>query len=491
MRLVFVTQTVDADHPVLAQTVDLVRALAARCDVGRSSCATPCGRHDLPGNVRLRTFGARDPPRARHRASSRAAAASLLAAAHAAGRGARAHGPALRPARGAAGEAASRPAPPLVHALECRAGRSGLRSASWTSSSASAAARSRSRRRSCTRPATRSTSPASRRSEDAPARRPAAACSRLGRTARWKGYDTMLRGLELAIERGLDAQLELRGPQLTEDEEAHRASWRTSSGARRCCATAFGSRLRLRATRSRTGCADRRRAPQRDPAARERDARQGRLRGGCLRRAGAREQRGARRVPRRPSGRASLPAARRGEACGDAARLRCGRTPTARAGCGSGAPPPRRRGALRRIVGGRGHEDRCRPDPRVTSSPWRSSLLSRRCLPVTATFVRRGRTSSSRAPVADVRAARARGHLSCPARHRRAVARSLPRARAAQRRLRRHRPLEPPLAHGVRGVAAVPDSDHPARLLAGGAVRHAGSAAPVSGASRRRCCSSR
>ncbi len=80
----------------------------------------------------------------------------------------------------------------------------------------------------------------------------------------------------------------------------------------------------------------------------------------------------------------------------------------------------------------------------------------------------------SRAPVADVRAPRARDHVSCAARHHRAVARSLHRARPAQRRLRRSRPLEPPLAHGVRGVAAVPHSDHPARLLAGGAVRHAG-----------------
>ena len=29
-RLIFVTQTVDADHPVLAQTVDVIQALAKR-----------------------------------------------------------------------------------------------------------------------------------------------------------------------------------------------------------------------------------------------------------------------------------------------------------------------------------------------------------------------------------------------------------------------------------------------------------------------------
>ena len=45
----------------------------------------------------------------------------------------------------------------------------------------------------------------------------------LGRTARWKGYDTMLDALELAVRRGFDAQLEIRGPQLTDDERAHRA----------------------------------------------------------------------------------------------------------------------------------------------------------------------------------------------------------------------------------------------------------------------------
>ena len=58
MRLVFVTQTVDADHPVLAQTVDLVRALAARCESVTVLCDS-VHRHDLPGNVRFRTFGAR------------------------------------------------------------------------------------------------------------------------------------------------------------------------------------------------------------------------------------------------------------------------------------------------------------------------------------------------------------------------------------------------------------------------------------------------
>ena len=57
MRILFVTQKVDADHPVLAQTVDVVRELAARCEAVDVLCDS-VGRHDLPANVRLRTFGA-------------------------------------------------------------------------------------------------------------------------------------------------------------------------------------------------------------------------------------------------------------------------------------------------------------------------------------------------------------------------------------------------------------------------------------------------
>ena len=57
MRLLFVTQKIDADHPVLAQTVDVVRELAARFDAVDVLCDA-VGRHDLPANVRLRTFGA-------------------------------------------------------------------------------------------------------------------------------------------------------------------------------------------------------------------------------------------------------------------------------------------------------------------------------------------------------------------------------------------------------------------------------------------------
>jgi glycosyltransferase involved in cell wall biosynthesis len=38
----------------------------------------------------------------------------------------------------------------------------------------------------------------------------------------WKGYTTMLEGLEVAVAEGLDAELEIRGPALTVAEAAHR-----------------------------------------------------------------------------------------------------------------------------------------------------------------------------------------------------------------------------------------------------------------------------
>ena len=53
----FATQVVDADDPHLAQTLDMLRALAARCDEVLVLCDR-VGRHDLPPNVVYRTFGA-------------------------------------------------------------------------------------------------------------------------------------------------------------------------------------------------------------------------------------------------------------------------------------------------------------------------------------------------------------------------------------------------------------------------------------------------
>lgn len=218
MRLVFVTQTVDADHPVLAQTVDLVRALAARCESVTVVCDS-VGRHDLPANVRFRTFGARN-RLVRGLRFARAAAVSLL------------------PRR-------TRPDGVLVHMVPLfvllvaplakalrvpvflwythwKAGRS-LRLALplvdgvlSVSSGSFPLATSKLHATGHAIDVARFT-PA----EDPPANGPLRFLA-LGRTARWKGYDTMIQALAVATERGLDAQLEIRGPHLTEDEEAHR-----------------------------------------------------------------------------------------------------------------------------------------------------------------------------------------------------------------------------------------------------------------------------
>jgi glycosyltransferase involved in cell wall biosynthesis len=57
-RLVFATQSVDPDDPVLAATIPKIRALAAR--VGELVVLAQSGRPEgLPRNVELRTFGAR------------------------------------------------------------------------------------------------------------------------------------------------------------------------------------------------------------------------------------------------------------------------------------------------------------------------------------------------------------------------------------------------------------------------------------------------
>jgi glycosyltransferase involved in cell wall biosynthesis len=60
-RLVFLTQSVDADHPALAATIPKIRALAERVD--QVVVIAQSGRVDeLPANVEVRTFGASSRP---------------------------------------------------------------------------------------------------------------------------------------------------------------------------------------------------------------------------------------------------------------------------------------------------------------------------------------------------------------------------------------------------------------------------------------------
>ena len=57
MRIVFITQKVDEDDPILGATVAKLRALADRCDE-LVVLALALGAHDLPDNCRFETFGA-------------------------------------------------------------------------------------------------------------------------------------------------------------------------------------------------------------------------------------------------------------------------------------------------------------------------------------------------------------------------------------------------------------------------------------------------
>lgn len=217
MRLVFVTQTLDADHPALAQTLDLVLELAARTDELVVLCQSVGAQPPLPPNVRVRVFGS----------SSRV------------GRGARYALTLAQELR-----RTPRPAAVLAHMVPVflllaapLAAASRVRLVLWyTHWHGGRTLRVATRladlvlsvdRRSfpIDSPKVKGIGHAIDVDRFAPGRRAPGARLRLlalGRTARWKGYDTMLAALELGVAAGLDAELEIRGPQLTPDEHAHR-----------------------------------------------------------------------------------------------------------------------------------------------------------------------------------------------------------------------------------------------------------------------------
>jgi glycosyltransferase involved in cell wall biosynthesis len=214
-KLIFITQQVDPGHPALAATVPKIRALAARVDeVVVLADRTVAGT--LPDNCRSRSFAARS--RAGRGARFQAALARELAprpvavVAHMCPIYAVLAAPLVRPlgvplllwythwARTRTLEAAARAATAIVtvdrRSFPIESGKvvpigHGIDLAEF---------------------------PCADRGDGAGDFRLAA----LGRYSRAKGLETILRGLALALERGVDARLEVFGPALNAAEREHR-----------------------------------------------------------------------------------------------------------------------------------------------------------------------------------------------------------------------------------------------------------------------------
>lgn len=221
MRLVFVTQTLDASHPALAQTVDLVEALAAR--VEHLAVVTRTADEPAPQNASVRTFDART------RAGRVAAFERALAGA---GRGADAILVHMVPqfALLACPFARARRVPLLLWYTHWHASRA-LRAASRVVDAALSVDASS---YPVATPRLRAIGHAIDVARfDAPPAAPHDGPLRLlalGRTARWKGLTTLLDALELV---DADVSLEIRGPSLTPDEEAHRRELERRADGRR------------------------------------------------------------------------------------------------------------------------------------------------------------------------------------------------------------------------------------------------------------------
>ena len=216
MRLVLATQTLDPEHAALAQTLDLVRALSARCDALRVIAQT--SRVDrLPANVSVATFDA----------SSRPA------------RAARFVGAVERELRGGADAFLAHMIPEYVVLAAPLARPRRVPLLLWythwnASRTLRLAVRLGDAMLSVDRRSFPLATPKARgighaidvEAFDAPPPAPGDGPLRLlvlGRTARWKGLSTAVEALRLARADGLDATLEIRGPSLTDDERRHRA----------------------------------------------------------------------------------------------------------------------------------------------------------------------------------------------------------------------------------------------------------------------------
>ncbi len=214
MKLVFVTQELDPAHPALAQTVDLVGALAARVDE-LAVVARDVDWDGLPANASVRTFAAAG-KLGRGFRFERALGASLRDAdavlVHMVPQFALLAAPAVRIRR----------LPLALWYTHWHAGRA-LRAATSVVDLVLSVDRSSFPLAS---PKVRGIGHAIDVDRFAPgpasAREGPLRLLALGRTARWKGLATLLEAVALATRRGADVTVEIRGPSLTDDEQAHR-----------------------------------------------------------------------------------------------------------------------------------------------------------------------------------------------------------------------------------------------------------------------------